>query len=52
MGVSSLHGRGSKVREAGWWVAGAVGLVIVAAIFVAYQQPVLLLEFFNLRYCG
>jgi hypothetical protein len=38
--------------SAGWWVAGMLAVLILAAIFVAYQQPGLLLEFLNLRYCG
>jgi len=40
------------MRNAGWWVAAALALLILAAVFVAYQQPGLLLEFLNLRYCG
>lgn len=40
------------MRDSGWWVASALALLILAAVFVAYQQPALLLEFFNLRYCG
>ena len=40
------------MRDYGWWVASALALLILAAVFVAYRQPALLLEFFNLRYCG
>lgn len=36
----------------GWWIAAALALLILTAVFVAYRQPVLLLEFLNLRYCG
>ena len=40
------------MKNSAWWVASTLALLILAAVFVAYQQPVLLLEFFNLRYCG
>lgn len=40
------------MKNCGWWVASALALLILATVFTAYQQPGLLLEFFNLRYCG
>lgn len=40
------------MRNLGWWVASALALLILAAVFIAYQRPELLLEFLNLRYCG
>lgn len=33
-------------------VAAAVGLGVLAIVFVAYQRPELLLDLANLRYCG
>jgi len=40
------------MRDYGWWVAAALALLILTAVFVAYRQPGLLLDFLNLRYCG
>ncbi|MFA7280928.1 MAG: hypothetical protein WC100_12600 [Sterolibacterium sp.] len=40
------------MKNAGWWVAAMFGMVIALAVFAAYQQPGLLLNFLNLRYCG
>lgn len=36
----------------GWLVLGSLIGVILAAAFLAYGQPELLLEQMNLRYCG
>jgi hypothetical protein len=33
-------------------VAAALMLALLALIFVAYQQPELLLDWANVRYCG
>jgi hypothetical protein len=33
-------------------VAAALALALLALIFVAYQQPELLLDWANVRYCG
>lgn len=38
-----------------WFLAGvaaALAAVLLAALFVAYQSPALLLDWANLRYCG
>ncbi|MBS1191000.1 MAG: hypothetical protein H6R10_2792 [Rhodocyclaceae bacterium] len=38
-----------------WFLLGmglALGAILLAAIFVAYQNPGLLLDLANLRYCG
>ena len=38
-----------------WFLTGlgaAVFLVVLLLIFLAYQQPELLLDWTNLRYCG
>ncbi|HZX32905.1 MAG TPA: hypothetical protein VFF03_16260 [Rhodocyclaceae bacterium] len=38
-----------------WFLVGAAvafGVLVLAAIFVAYQMPELLLDLANLRYCG
>ncbi|MGE5492304.1 MAG: hypothetical protein ACM31P_13560 [Actinomycetota bacterium] len=38
-----------------WFLVGAaaaLGILVLAAIFVAYQMPELLLDLANLRYCG
>ena len=38
-----------------WFLAGAaaaLGLAVLAAVFVAYQMPDLLLDLASLRYCG
>lgn len=38
-----------------WFVAGALAAVLLVALaagFVAYQSPELLLDWANLRYCG
>jgi len=40
------------MKNIAWWVAGVLALVILVAVAVAYQQPGLLLDFLNLRYCG
>lgn len=40
------------MKNAGWWVAAMLGTVIAITAFAAYQQPGLLLNFLNLRYCG
>ena len=40
------------MKNAGWWLAAALAALILAAVFVAYRQPGLLVEFFNLRYCA
>ncbi len=40
------------MEKLGWWVAAVLAALILAAVFVAYRQPALLLDFFNLRYCG
>jgi hypothetical protein len=40
------------MKNVGWWVAAVLAAVILAALFTAYQQPGLLLDFLNLRYCG
>lgn len=41
------------VRTSVWLWSGAVLLALtVAAAFLAYLQPGLLLDFLNLRYCG
>ncbi len=40
------------MKNSGWWVATVLALVILVAVFTAYQQPGLLLDFLNLRYCG
>ncbi|MEK7736508.1 MAG: hypothetical protein AAB319_01940, partial [Pseudomonadota bacterium] len=42
----------TEMKNAGWWVAAALAALILATIFVAYQQPALLLDLLNLRYCG
>jgi hypothetical protein len=36
----------------GWMLATCVGAAVLWVVFRAYQQPGLLLEFMNLRYCG
>lgn len=41
-----------QMKNSGWWVAAVLALLILVAVFVAYQQPGLLLDFLNLRYCG
>jgi hypothetical protein len=33
-------------------IAAALAVVLLALIFVAYQQPELLLDWTNVRYCG
>jgi hypothetical protein len=33
-------------------VAAALTLALLALIFIAYQQPELLLDWANVRYCG
>lgn len=40
------------MKNSGWWVAALLALLILATAFMAYRQPALLLDFFNLRYCG
>lgn len=40
------------MEKLGWWVAAMLAALILAAVFVAYRQPGLLLDFLNLRYCG
>ena len=38
-----------------WFIGGvciALALFLLAAIFVAYQMPELLIDWANLRYCG
>jgi len=40
------------MRNVGWWVAAILGVMIALVVFAAYQQPGLLLNFLNLRYCG
>lgn len=44
--MSGLPGRGLQ------WLAGFALVVLLALAFVAYQQPELLLDWVNLRYCG
>jgi hypothetical protein len=39
-------------RILGWLLLGSLIGVILAAAFMAYGQPELLLEQLNLRYCG
>lgn len=39
-------------RVLGWLVLGALGGAVLVALFLAYGQPALLLDQFNLRYCG
>jgi hypothetical protein len=33
-------------------IAAALAVVLLALIFIAYQQPELLLDWTNVRYCG
>jgi len=33
-------------------IAAALTVVLLALIFIAYQQPELLLDWTNVRYCG
>lgn len=40
------------MKNIAWWLAAGLALVILGIVFVAYQQPGLLLDFLNLRYCG
>jgi len=40
------------MNNAGRWVAALLGMAIALTAFTAYQQPELLLNFLNLRYCG
>ena len=40
------------MKNSGWWVAAALALLILVAVFMAYRQPGMLLDFLNLRYCG
>jgi len=40
------------MEKLGWWLAAVLAALILAAVFVAYRQPGLLLDFFNLRYCA
>lgn len=40
------------MKRLGWWIAAALTGLILAAVFVAYLQPGLILDFFNLRYCA
>ncbi|MCX7179632.1 MAG: hypothetical protein NTX56_12975 [Proteobacteria bacterium] len=40
------------MKNIAWWVAAVLALVILVAVAVAYQQPGLLLDVLNLRYCG
>ena len=38
-----------------WFLTGmaaALAVLVLAALFVAYQKPELLLDWVNLRYCG
>lgn len=38
-----------------WFLTGmaaALALLLLAILFLAYQQPELLLDWVNLRYCG
>ncbi len=38
-----------------WFLQGmgvALCVVVLALLFIAYQQPALLLDWANLRYCG
>lgn len=38
-----------------WFLAGvaaALGVALLVGLFLAYQQPELLLDWANLRYCG
>lgn len=46
----------SKLPQALRWFLAGVGagaaILLLAWIFLAYQQPQLLLEWVNLRYCG
>lgn len=33
-------------------IAAALAVILLALIFIAYQQPELLLDWTNVRYCG
>jgi len=44
---------GRRMPHAWLWVMlGIAGGLVLAALFLAYGQPELLLEQLNLRYCG
>lgn len=40
------------VRKGLWAAAWLIAGVVLTLIFLAYQQPGLLIDFVNLRYCG
>lgn len=51
-GMSAPRALSQGLRIGGWLILGSLFGAVLAAAFMAYGQPGLLLEQLNLRYCG